>query len=233
MCDRMNETQYRPNKKICSILEKLFILHAEHELNSSTAVVRHLAASEVDIYSTITAGISALYSPVHGGTNGKVLDMLESIGTIENIPLYLKEVKSKKKLLYGFGHRIYKTYDPRAKIIKSLLNEAFEIFGKESLVDIAYELERQALADEYFIERNLYPNIDFYSGIIFKAMGFPKKMFPVLISIPRTAGWLAHWKEVISDPETKLVRPRQFYEGYSSRNYFPLRIRKEVSLFIH
>jgi citrate synthase len=171
----------------------LFTLHAEHELNCSTAAVRHLASSGVDIYSCISGGISALYGPRHGGANEAVLRMLEQIGKKENIGKYIEDVKNKKKVLFGFGHRIYKSYDPRAKIVKQLADEVFGVLGKEPLIEIAQELEKIALTDKYFIDRSLYPNVDFYTGVIYKAMGFPTDMFPVLFSIPRTVGWIAHW----------------------------------------
>jgi citrate synthase len=174
-------------------LNILFILHAEHELNCSTSAVRHLASSGVDIYSCISGGVAALYGPKHGGANEAVLRMLETIKTKDDITRYIEDVKAKKKVLYGFGHRIYKSYDPRAKIIKKLADEVFSILGKEPLVEIAVQMENIALTDKYFIDRNLYPNVDFYTGVIYKAMGFPTDMFPVLFSIPRTAGWLAHW----------------------------------------
>ena len=210
-------------------MDILFILHAEHELNCSTAAVRHLASSGVDVYSCISGGISALYGPKHGGANEAVLRMLEAIGTKENIGKYIEDVKSKKKVLSGFGHRIYKSYDPRAKIVRKLADEVFALLGKEPLIEIAQELEKIALTDKYFIERKLYPNVDFYTGVIYKAMGFPTDMFPVLFSIPRTAGWLAHWVEFQNDPENKIVRPRQLYKGRMNENYIEVSQRKENS----
>jgi citrate synthase len=208
-------------------LDILFILHAEHELNCSTAAVRHLASSGVDVYSCISGGISALYGPKHGGANEAVLRMLEAIGTKENIGKYIEDVKNKKKVLSGFGHRIYKSYDPRAKIVRKLADEVFGILGKEPLIEIAQEMEKIALTDKYFIERKLYPNVDFYTGVIYKAMGFPTDMFPVLFSIPRTAGWLAHWVEFQNDPENKIVRPRQLYKGKMNENYKDMSQREE------
>jgi citrate synthase len=202
LLDYLNDKEYKPHPVLTKVkdyiiiikaLDILFILHAEHELNCSTAAVRHLASSGVDIYSCISGGIAALYGPKHGGANEAVLRMLESIGKKENIPKYIEEVKNKKKVLFGFGHRVYKSYDPRARIVKNLADEVFNILGKEPLIEIAQDLERIALTDKYFIDRNLYPNVDFYTGVIYKAMGFPTDMFPVLFSIPRTAGWLAHW----------------------------------------
>ncbi len=208
-------------------MDILFILHAEHELNCSTAAVRHLASSGVDVYSCISGGISALYGPKHGGANEAVLRMLEAIGTKENIGKYIEDVKNKKKVLSGFGHRIYKSYDPRAKIVRKLADEVFGILGKEPLIEIAQEMEKIALTDKYFIERKLYPNVDFYTGVIYKAMGFPTDMFPVLFSIPRTAGWLAHWVEFQNDPENKIVRPRQLYKGKMNENYKDMSQREE------
>lgn len=193
MLDRLNETNYRPHPKLVKALEVLFILHAEHELNCSTAAIRHLSSSGVDVYTAIAGATGALYGPKHGGANEAVLRMLESIGKKSNIPKFIDDVKNKRGLLYGFGHRVYKNYDPRAKLVKKVAEEVFEVTGKEELIEIAVELERIALSDPYFIERKLYPNVDFYSGIIYKAMGFPTDMFPVLFMIPRTAGWVAHW----------------------------------------
>ena len=193
MLDRLNETNYRPHPKLVKALEILFILHVEHELNCSTAAVRHLSSSGVDIYTAVAGATGALYGPKHGGANEAVLRMLEQIGKKENIPKFIDDVKNRKSLLYGFGHRVYKNYDPRAKIIKKVAEEVFEIVGKEELIEIAMELERIALSDPFFIERKLYPNVDFYSGIIYKALGFPTDMFPVLFMIPRTVGWLSHW----------------------------------------
>lgn len=210
----------------------MFILHAEHELNCSTAAVRHLASSGVDVYTAIAGAAGALYGPKHGGANEAVLRMLQQIGKKENIPQFIEDVKNRKKLLYGFGHRVYKSYDPRAKIIKKVAEEVFEVTGKEELVEIAMELERIALSDQFFIERKLYPNVDFYSGIIYKAMGFPTDMFPVLFMIPRLAGWLAHWNEFMDDPENKIIRPRQHYVGHNTRNFVPLNQRQETNFYI-
>ena len=210
----------------------MFILHVEHELNCSTAAVRHLSSSGVDIYTTIAGASGALYGPKHGGANEAVLRMLQSIGKKENIPQFIEDVKNKKKLLYGFGHRVYKNYDPRAKIIKKVAHEVFEITGKEELIEIAVELEKIALNDPYFIERKLYPNVDFYSGIIYKAMGFPTDMFPVLFMIPRTVGWLAHWSEFMDDPENKIIRPRQNYQGHNTRNFIPVEKRPETNFYL-
>ena len=232
MLDRLNETNYRPHPKLVKALEILFILHAEHELNCSTAAVRHLSSSGVDIYTSIAGATGALYGPKHGGANEAVLRMLEQIGKKENIPKFIESVKNRKSLLYGFGHRVYKNYDPRAKIIKKVADEVFQIVGKEELIEIAMELERIALSDPFFIERKLYPNVDFYSGIIYKALGFPTDMFPVLFMIPRTVGWLSHWNEFLDDPENKIIRPRQHYVGYGTRNYVPIDQRQETKFNI-
>jgi citrate synthase len=206
----------------------LFILHAEHELNCSTAAVRHLASSGVDIYTAVAGATGALYGPKHGGANEAVLRMLEQIGKKENIPKFIDDVKNRKSLLYGFGHRVYKNYDPRATLIKKIAEEVFEVVGKEEMIEVAIELEKIALSDPYFIERKLYPNVDFYSGIIYKALGFPTDMFPVLFMIPRTVGWLSHWNEFLDDPENKIIRPRQHYVGHGTRNYVPINERPET-----
>jgi citrate synthase len=214
-------------------LDILFILHAEHELNCSTAAVRHLASSGVDVYTCISGGISALYGPKHGGANEAVLRMLEQIGTKDNIAKYIEDVKNKKKVLSGFGHRVYKSYDPRATIVRKLADKVFAILGREPLIEIAMELEQIALTDKYFIERKLYPNVDFYTGVIYKAMGFPTDMFPVLFSIPRTAGWLAHWQEFQADTENKIIRPRQLYKGKMNENYKDISQRPEAVILIY
>lgn len=184
--------------------------------------MRHLTSSGVDVYSSLAGATSALYGPLHGGANEAVLRMLESIGSVENIPQFIEDVKNKKTKLMGFGHRVYKNYDPRAKIIKGVADEVFDIVGREPLIDLAKELEKIALSDPYFIEKKLYPNVDFYTGVIYKALGFPTDMFPILFAIPRTAGWLAHWKEFSRDPERKIVRPRQNYIGHQEREYVPI-----------
>jgi citrate synthase len=205
-------------------LEVLFILHADHEQNCSTSAMRGVGSSEVDPYSSIAAAIAALYGPLHGGANEMVLRMLNGIGSKDKIPAFIKEVKTSggEVRLMGFGHRVYKNFDPRAKIIKRMADEVFEVTGKNPLLDIALELERIALEDEYFVKRKLYPNVDFYSGLIYQAMGFPVDMFPVLFAIPRTAGWLAQWDEMLEDKEQKIVRPRQVYLGEGPRDYVPL-----------
>ena len=227
MLDKMGSERLIPHKKIVEALNLLFILHADHEQNCSTAAVRHLTSSGVDVYSAISGGIAALYGPSHGGANEAVLRMLEEIGSVENIPQFILQVKQKKRRLMGFGHRVYKNYDPRARIIKNVAHEVFAIVGKEPLVEIAIELEKVALNDEYFIRKKLYPNVDFYTGVIYKALGFPTDMFPILFAIPRTVGWLANWKELLEDPEFKIVRPRQNYQGPRKQEYVPLDNRSQ------
>lgn len=216
------DTNYKPHPKIARALDILFILHAEHELNCSTAAIRHMASSQSDVYTSVAGAVTALYGPRHGGANEAVLRMLEEIGDIKNIPKYIAEVKSKKRVLMGFGHRIYKNYDPRATIVKKIADEVFSIVGKEPLVDIAVELERIALTDEYFISKKLYPNVDFYSGVIYKALGIPTEMFTIFFTLPRLSGWLAHWYEFLDDPHNKIVRPRQIYKGYTKRQFEPM-----------
>lgn len=206
--DRLNEFNYTAHPKLVKALDVLFILHAEHELNCSTAAVRHLASSGVDIYSIIAGASAALYGNKHGGANEAVLRMLNKIGKKENVSMFISKVKERKELLYGFGHRVYKSYDPRAAIVKKIAYDVFELVGKEDLIELAIDLEKAALTDEYFISRKLYPNVDFYTGVIYKALGFPTDMFPVLFTIPRCAGWLAHWNEFLNDSENKIVRPR-------------------------
>jgi citrate synthase len=200
-------------------LDVLFILHADHEQNCSTNAVRSIASSQVDPFSAIAGACAALYGPLHGGANEAVLRMLKEIGSVENIPGYIRRVKAGEVRLMGFGHRVYKNFDPRGTIIKKLAEEVFEVTGRNPLIDIALELERIALQDEYFIKRRLYPNVDFYSGIIYQAMRFPVDMFPVLFAIPRTAGWLAQWLEMVQDEEQKIARPRQIYLGAERRDY--------------
>ncbi len=233
MLDRLGNEKIKPHPTIVKALDVLFILHADHEQNCSTSAVRHLASSGVDIYSAIAGGIAALYGPSHGGANEAVLRMLEEIGTIDKIPDFIKQVKLKKRKLMGFGHRVYKNYDPRARIIKKVAYEVFEVVGKEPLIEIATRLEEIALKDEYFIRKNLYPNVDFYSGIIYKALGFPTDMFPVLFSIPRAVGWLANWVEFIKDPEFRIVRPRQNYVGFKNKNYTDFENREFVNNNMH
>jgi citrate synthase len=226
MMFRATETKYRPNPVLERALDVLFILHADHEQNCSTNAMRSVGSSEVDPYSAMAAAAAALYGPLHGGANEQVLRMLREIGDKKNVPAYIKRVKNKEVLLMGFGHRVYKNYDPRASIIKRIAEEVFEVTGKNPLIDIAVELERIALEDEYFISHKLYPNVDFYSGIIYEAMGFPVSMFPVLFAIGRTPGWLAQWEEMLRDPERKIARPRQIYIGADRRDYVPIEDRK-------
>src|SRR5437763_9737049 len=215
---KMTELKYRPNPVLERALDVLFILHADHEQNCSTTVMRSIGSSHVDPYSAIAGAAAALWGPLHGGANEAVLRMLEAIGSKQNVPGFIKRVKAGDGRLMGFGHRVYKSYDPRAKIIKRVADQVFEVTGRNPLLDIALELERIALEDEYFITRKLYPNVDFYSGIIYQAMGFPVAMFPVLFAIGRMPGWLAHWQEGPTDKEQKIARPRQIYVGETIRH---------------
>ena len=219
MLDKMTESKYKPNPVLERALDVLFILHADHEQNCGTATMRVIGSSQSDPYSAMAGAAAALYGPLHGGANEKVLRMLLEIGDVKNVPEFIKGVKNRERLLMGFGHRVYKNYDPRAKIIKGIADEVFEVTGRNPLLDIALELERIALEDDFFVERNLYPNVDFYSGLIYQAMKFPIAMFTVLFAIPRTVGWLAQWQEMLSDPEQKIARPRQVYLGEDTRNY--------------
>ena len=222
---KMSEPQYKPNPKLERAMEVLFILHADHEQNCSTNAMRSVGSSEVDPFCATAAAAAALYGPLHGGANEAVIRMLNNIGDKSRIPEFVARVKQGEDLLWGFGHRVYKSYDPRAAIIKRTADEVFELTGPNPLLEIALELERIALEDDYFIERKLYPNVDFYSGIIYQALGFPVDMFPVLFAIPRTAGWLAQWREMIVDPEQKIARPRQIYEGPARRPFVPIEAR--------
>jgi citrate synthase len=227
MMFRMTELKYKVNPVLERALEVLFILHADHEQNCSTSAMRNVGSSEVDPYSATAAAIAALYGPLHGGANEQVLRMLKEIGSKERIPDFIKDVKTSggEVRLMGFGHRVYKNYDPRAKIIKRMADQVFEVTGRNPLLDIALELERIALEDEYFVKRKLYPNVDFYSGLIYQAMRFPVDMFPVLFAIPRTAGWLAQWEEMLQDKDQKIARPRQVYLGAVRRDYVPVEAR--------
>jgi len=227
MLFRMTELQYKPNPVLERALDVLFILHADHEQNCSTSAVRSVGSSQVDPYSAVAAATAALYGPLHGGANEAVIRMLMEIGSVDKIPEAIKKFKAGEGRLMGFGHRVYKNYDPRAKIIKQIADQVFEVTGKNPLIDIAIELERIALSDDYFVKRRLYPNVDFYSGIIYQAMGFPMTMFPVLFAIPRMSGWLAQWAEMVRDPEQKIARPRQIYIGESERHWMPLDQRPE------
>ncbi|HVC19470.1 MAG TPA: citrate synthase [Vicinamibacterales bacterium] len=221
MMFKMTELKYQPNPVLMKALDVLFILHADHEQNCSASAMRNVGSSHVDPYSALAAAAAALYGPLHGGANEAVLRMLTEIGSVSHVPEFVKRVKSGEGRLMGFGHRVYKSYDPRAKIIKQVAYEVFEVTGKNPLLDIALELERIALQDDYFVSRKLYPNVDFYSGLIYQAMGLPVDMFPVLFAIARTAGWIAQWEEMLLDPEQKIARPRQIYQGATRRDYVP------------
>jgi citrate synthase len=225
MIYKMTEIRYEPDPRLERALDILFILHADHEQNCSTSAVRSVGSSHVDPYSAVAAGVAALYGPLHGGANEQVLRMLRRIERKENIPDFIKGVKEGNEKLMGFGHRVYKNYDPRAKIIKKHAYEVFEVTGTNPLLDIAIELESIALEEDYFVERKLYPNVDFYSGIIYEALGMPVEMFPVLFAIGRTSGWIAQWLEMIDDKEQKIARPRQIYTGQRSRDYVPIEQR--------
>ena len=226
MLFRMTELRYTPNPVLERAMEVLFILHADHEQNCSTTTMRTIGSSHADPYSALAGAAAALYGPLHGGANEAVLKMLHEIGSMNNIPAFIKRVKAGEGRLMGFGHRVYKSYDPRAKIIKRMADLVFDVTGKNPLLEMALELERIALEDEYFVSRKLYPNVDFYSGLIYQAMGFPVDMFPVLFAIPRTAGWIAQWEEMLTDPDQKIVRPRQIYAGAPPRDYVPKDKRK-------
>ena len=222
MMYKMTELKYEPDPRLERALDILFILHADHEQNCSTSAVRSIGSAKVDPYSAIAGGIGALYGPLHGGANEAVLRMLRKIECRENIPEFVKGVKRGEERLMGFGHRVYKNYDPRARIIKAAAEDVFEVTGRNPMLDIAVELEQIALQDEYFIERKLYPNVDFYSGLIYQAMRLPVAMFPVMFAIGRTSGWIAQWREMVEDAEQKISRPRQIYTGERSREYVPI-----------
>jgi citrate synthase len=228
MMFKMTEVSYEPDPRLERALDVLWILHADHEQNCSTAAVRGIGSSQVDPYSAVAGGVAALYGPLHGGANEQVLRMLDRIETVDNIPDFLEGVKNKDEKLMGFGHRVYKNYDPRARIIKEHVDEVFEVTGKNPKLDIAVELEKRALDDDYFTERKLYPNVDFYSGLIYEALGLPSDMFTVMFAIPRTAGWVAQWLERVQDDETKIARPRQVYTGDRERDYVPIGERKQL-----
>ncbi|CAL5403935.1 unnamed protein product [Camellia sinensis] len=251
MLDSLGNRSYKPNPRLARVLDILFILHAEHEMNCSTAAARHLASSGVDVYTALAGAVGALYGPLHGGANEAVLKMLGEIGTVDNIPEFIEGVKNRKRKMSGFGHRVYKNYDPRAKVIRKLAEEVFSIVGRDPLIKVSYgiflalprkkgswvgwvgwggysvavALEKAALSDEYFVKRKLYPNVDFYSGLIYRAMGFPTEFFPVLFAIPRMAGYLSHWRESLDDPDTKIMRPAQVYTGVWLRHYMSLKER--------
>jgi citrate synthase len=222
MLFRTSEARYRPNPTLEHALDVLFILHADHEQNCSANTVRGVGSSHVDPYCATAAATAALYGPLHGGANEEVLRMLMEIGSVQKVPDFIKRVKTGEVKLMGFGHRIYKNYDPRARIIKRIAYEVFDLMGKNPLLEIALECERIALEDEYFIRRKLYPNVDFYTGLIYQSMGFPMTMFPVLFAIPRMSGWLAQWEEMLLDTEQKIARPRQIYLGHDTRGYIPM-----------
>jgi citrate synthase len=225
MMFKTTELKYQPDPVLEHALTVLFILHADHEQNCSTNAMRSIGSAHTDPFSAMGGAAAALYGPLHGGANEMVLRMLKEIGSLDKVPDYVKRVKAGEFRLMGFGHRVYKNYDPRARIIKKVAYEVFEVTGKDPLLDIALELERIALEDEYFIKRKLYPNVDFYSGIIYQAMRFPLDMFPVLFAIPRTSGWLAQWVELLEDPDQKIARPRQVYLGQRTRDYMPIEQR--------
>jgi len=220
------ESRYEPDPRLAKALDVLFILHADHEQNCSTNAVRSVGSSDVDPYSAVAAGVAALYGPLHGGANEAVLRMLRRIESTENIPDFLEGVKNREEKLMGFGHRVYKNYDPRARIIKKHVDEVLEVTGENPLLDIAVELEKRALDDDFFTERKLYPNVDFYSGLIYEALGIPTDMFTVIFAIPRTSGWIAQWLELKDDSEQKIARPRQIYTGKRDADYVPISERK-------
>ena len=225
MLFKMSEPTYQADPRLVKALEVLFILHADHEQNCSTNAVRSVGSSQVDPYSAVAAGVGALYGPLHGGANEAVLKMLRRIGTVDNIPGFIDGVKEGKEKLMGFGHRVYKNFDPRATIIKKACDDVFEVTGVNPLLEIAKELEKIALEDEYFIKRKLYPNVDFYSGLIYEALQFPPEMFTVLFAIGRTPGWLAQWSELVQDKDQKIARPKQIYTGARNRDFVPMHRR--------
>ena len=222
MLFRIGSREYEPNPVLERALDILFILHADHEQNCSATAMRVIGSANSDPYSAMAGAMGALYGPLHGGANEAVLRMLTRIGSVDNIPAFMEGVKKREERLMGFGHRVYKAYDPRAAIIKRTADEVFNVTGRNPLLDIALELERIALNEDFFVERNLYPNVDFYSGLIYQAMGFPVEMFPVLFAIPRTVGWLAQWQEMLEDPELRIARPRQVFTGSDERNFVPM-----------
>ena len=221
MLFKMSEKKYEPDPRLAQALEVLFILHADHEQNCSTSAVRSIGSSQVDPYSAVSGGIAALYGPLHGGANEAVLKMLKRIGSKDKVSEFIDGVKNGDERLMGFGHRVYKNYDPRAKIIKKACDDVFEVTGVNPLLEIAQELEKIALEDEYFVKRKLYPNVDFYSGLIYEALEFPPEMFTVLFAIPRTSGWLAQWRELVDDKEQKIARPKQIYTGDRQLEFVP------------
>jgi citrate synthase len=226
MLFKKTELKYKPDSVLEKALDVLFILHADHEQNCSANAMRSVGSSHVDPYSAVAAATAALYGPLHGGANEAVLRMLREIGSKDKVLEFIKKVKAREALLMGFGHRIYKNYDPRARIIRGIARQVFSVTGPNPLLDIAIELERIALEDDFFVKRRLYPNVDFYSGIIYEAMGFPVDIYPVLFAIGRTPGWLAQWQEMLTDPEQKIARPRQVYTGSDRRDYVPIELRR-------
>jgi citrate synthase len=225
MMYKMTELKYEPDPRLERALDVLFILHADHEQNASTSAVRSIGSTQVDPYTAVAGGVAALYGPLHGGANEAALRMLQRIGSVENIPGFLEGVKAGEERLMGFGHRVYKNYDPRARIIRKHLDGVFEVRGKSPLLDVATELEKRALDDDYFTSRKLYPNVDFYSGLIYEALGLPVAMFPVMFAIGRTSGWIAQWLEMVQDSEQKIARPRQIYTGDRDLDYVPMEQR--------
>ena len=222
MMFKMTDNPYTPHQALVRALDILFILHADHEQNCSASVMRAIGSADSDPYSALAGAAAALYGPLHGGANEAVLKMLNEIGHVKNVPAYVAKCKDGEQRLMGFGHRVYKNYDPRARIIKECADEVFEVTGRTPLLDIALELERIALEDEYFISRKLYPNVDFYSGLIYQAIGLPMTMFPVMFAIPRAVGWLAQWQELCEDEEKRIQRPRQIYLGERNREFKPM-----------
>lgn len=222
MLDYMNQTDYAVNPVLVDALDTLFVLHADHEQNCSTSVMRNIGSADADPYSAMAGAVAALYGPLHGGANEAVIKMLREIGSAKEVPAFIEKVKKREVLLMGFGHRVYKNYDPRARIVKNLADKVFEVTGSNQLIDIAIALEEVALNDEFFVKRNLYPNVDFYSGIIYEAMGFPTDMFTVLFAIGRAPGWLAQWVEMLEDPDQRIARPRQIYIGEDERDFVPI-----------
>jgi len=228
MMDATSDAEnYRPDARLAKALETLFILHADHEMNCSTATMTHVGSSLVDPYSAVSAAAAALYGPLHGGANEAVIRMIEKIGKVENIPAFISAVKAKKELLFGFGHRVYRNTDPRSKIIREVAETVFAACGNEPLIDVATALKDAALADPWFVEKKLYPNVDYWSGLIYRSLGFPLDFFPVLFAVPRVAGWLAHWKQGIEASNPKIWRPRQVYVGPQVRDYVPIEDREE------
>ena len=219
---KMTEAEYKPNPVLAHALDVLFILHTDHEQNCSANAMRSVSSSQADPFASAAAAVAALWGPLHGGANEEVLKMLDQIGTLENIPSYIERVKKREVMLMGFGHRVYKNYDPRARIIKQTADQVFAVTGRNPKLEIAIELERIALSDDFFVSRKLYPNVDFYSGIIYQALGFKPDIFTVLFAIPRMTGWLAQWRELITDKEQKIARPRQLYLGYGRREFVPV-----------